>query len=277
MLAGPSCQRRPRGHAFGRCRRRINRLAGGRIELPDRLERADWPRRTRRGRGRGADRRPTGGTRRSSLHRRHTCPGRRDGHRSQPHERRSNRNDGRTRRSRSARCGQLIRGPNPRRRRRERWRGRMERLACLGLNLRDTPRHGLVLAQRKGEWGFLLLNGDSGRNHYRHGNWSRSRNKYGRFRFLGCFASGRALKMSANLRGFIVFKRARVRPFVGDSNFGQVIEDRSAFDFELACQIVNANLTHLLCFVSPLRSSPVANGPWSVRPNFRVPYTSNWN
>ena len=83
--------------------------------------------------------------------------------------------------------------------------------------------------------------------------------------------------MSANLRGFIVFKRARVRPFVGDSNFGQVIEDRSAFDFELACQIVNANLTHLLCFVSPLRSSPVANGPWSVRPNFRVPYTSNWN
>jgi hypothetical protein len=32
-----------------------------------------------------------------------------------------------------------------------------------------------------------------------------------------------------------------------------------------------------LCFVSPLRSSPVANGPWSVRPNFRVPYTSNWN
>jgi hypothetical protein len=151
----------------------------------------------------------------------------------------------------------------------------MERLACLGLDFRNTPRHGLVLAQREREWGFLLLDMCDGRGHYRCGYWSGS--MLGRFGFLGCFASRSAQEMSANLFGFIVLERARVRPFVGDSNFGQVLDDRFAFDLELACQIVDANLTHLLCFVSPLRSSPVAKGPWSVRPNFRVPYTSNRN
>jgi hypothetical protein len=50
--------------------------------------------------------------------------------------------------------------------------------------------------------------------------------------------------MPANLIGLIVFQSAGVGSFVGDSDLRKIIEKCPALNLELACQVVNANLTH---------------------------------
>jgi hypothetical protein len=62
-----------------------------------------------------------------------------------------------------------------------------------------------------------------------------------RFRAL---AIARALQNRADFVRFMVFKRTGVRFLLGDPDFGQHVENRFAFDFQLSCQIVNSNLTH---------------------------------
>ncbi len=52
------------------------------------------------------------------------------------------------------------------------------------------------------------------------------------------------LKMRADFFRLMVFKRAGMSLLLGDADFGQHIENRFAFYFQLSCQIVNPNLTH---------------------------------
>lgn len=60
----------------------------------------------------------------------------------------------------------------------------------------------------------------------------------------GAVAIAAALKMDANLLGFIFFERTGVCLLLGDTDFFQHIEDRFTFNFQLPGQVVNSNLTH---------------------------------
>jgi hypothetical protein len=54
----------------------------------------------------------------------------------------------------------------------------------------------------------------------------------------------RSAEMGANFLGFVVFERTGMRLLLGDTDFGQHIENRFAFDFQLPGQIIDSNLTH---------------------------------
>jgi len=52
------------------------------------------------------------------------------------------------------------------------------------------------------------------------------------------------LKVGTNFFGLVLFDRTGMGLLLGDANFGQRIEDRLAFDFQLPGQIIDSNLTH---------------------------------
>jgi len=56
--------------------------------------------------------------------------------------------------------------------------------------------------------------------------------------------TGRA-ELRAHLVRFMVFERTGVALLLGDSNLRKYIENRFTFNFQLPCQIVDSNLTHL--------------------------------
>lgn len=51
-------------------------------------------------------------------------------------------------------------------------------------------------------------------------------------------------KMLAHALGFVSLKRARMRFFLGHSDFGKDVKNSFAFDFQFPCQIVDSNFTH---------------------------------
>ena len=71
-----------------------------------------------------------------------------------------------------------------------------------------------------------------------------------------------ALKVSTNFFGLVLFERTGMGLLLGDANFGQRIEDRLAFDFQLSGQIIDSNLTH-----PPLCSSERCPAKSSYQPH----------
>jgi hypothetical protein len=54
----------------------------------------------------------------------------------------------------------------------------------------------------------------------------------------------RAFEVRTNFFRFVLFERTGMRLLLGDTNFGQYIENGFAFDFQFPGQIVDSNLTH---------------------------------
>jgi hypothetical protein len=62
--------------------------------------------------------------------------------------------------------------------------------------------------------------------------------------FLGRGCCALRLKVPTHFLSHIVVKGARMRPLILDPNRGKEFDDRLAFDFQFARQIVDSNLTH---------------------------------
>jgi hypothetical protein len=63
---------------------------------------------------------------------------------------------------------------------------------------------------------------------------------------LGCFGrfgSGHLAEMLSGKISEGIFERAGMRLFLGDANFRQILNKHSGFNFKLARQFVNSNLT----------------------------------
>jgi hypothetical protein len=61
-----------------------------------------------------------------------------------------------------------------------------------------------------------------------------------------------ALKLRANLVGFITLKAAGVGLACAQAEFRQYVKNLSALDFHLAREIVDTNLTHPPLFENPI-------------------------
>jgi hypothetical protein len=68
-------------------------------------------------------------------------------------------------------------------------------------------------------------------------------------------AAAAALEMRADTLRLIGFERARMRLGVRYSHFEQYVQNRLALNFELSCQIVDANFTHPSLYVALCLSS----------------------
>jgi len=206
--------------------------------------------RWRRRRGHDCRRRDCRGrTRRNSDGGRRACDWRNDRGRN----RRLGRNDHRCRRARGgdrSGCNELWRrrfddrlGRNSGLGRRHNWR----------FGLRDHRRnrgHGLDHGTRRSLGSrFLLLDGPQ---HVSRAGNVREVNLGLNLAFRACSprgpGRGRLFRVSAEMvahqNRLVLFERTGVRLLLGDPDFGEHVENRLAFHFQLACQIVDSNLTH---------------------------------
>jgi hypothetical protein len=55
-------------------------------------------------------------------------------------------------------------------------------------------------------------------------------------------------KMRANLFGDLLLEGTRVRPLIRDAQFGQILHNQFAFNFQFARQIVDPDFAHALFF-----------------------------
>jgi hypothetical protein len=61
--------------------------------------------------------------------------------------------------------------------------------------------------------------------------------------FFGSFGIGQLAEMLSGKIGEGIFERAGMRLLFGDANFRQILNKHSGFNFKLARQFVNSNLT----------------------------------